>query len=162
MSSVRHTLPISVAFLLIILYRYSLRFATLRTNLNRITYFNGLSPKFTIDLGVHAQTEMIVLEAESLRSVYLASDDKGNGNDNQGGTASEAPPAPEEPPQAAEEAPPEAPASRIPTYDEYERFKDSSRPPDSHYDPPYRRKCSVVSKLSASVMAWSFVVMLVI
>ncbi|CAD0195597.1 unnamed protein product [Chrysodeixis includens] len=34
----------------------------------------------------------------------------------------------EEPPQETEQ-----PASRIPTFDQFERYKDSSRPPDSHY-----------------------------
>lgn len=50
--------------------------------------------------------------------------------------------------------------SRIPTYDEYYRFRDSSRPPDSHYPPGpgpgYRRSRS--QKLGSNLYFCIFVI----
>lgn len=167
MSSVRHSIPLSIAFILIILYRNSLYLTRLSTNLNRMTYFTSFSPNFTIDLGIHAPTQMIMLQDGSLHCpVYLATNDKESGDDKQEEqpAAEEPAPAAEDPTPAAEEpAPAEDPPRQLD--DEYGRFRDPIRPPESHYGPgPFRdgRKCGVIPKLSGSVMAWSFVVTVVI
>lgn len=87
----------------------------------------------------------------------------------------ETPPQEEKPPQeetpAREEKPEpeppqEAPRSRIETYNEFARFKDSSRPPDSHYPPGpglgYRRSDGVRWHMYWCMLALTVIVVILI
>lgn len=63
-----------------------------------------------------------------------------------------------EEPTQAEEPPP----SRIPTYDPFRRFRDSSRPPDSHYPRgpnPNARSCHFTRE-KVIVTIWFLVILI--
>lgn len=167
MSAGYHALPIYLAFIIIILYRNSFHWTRLWTNFGSANYLPNFTSSHNFDLDTtHEPPQMAMLQDMSLNClVYLSStDDKGGGDTSSGESKpSEAPSAIEESPPAEEPPPPEPPESRIPTYDEYERFKHSARPPDSHYESgPLRRRSSCeISKLSCVVMVWSLVLKIV-
>ncbi|CAH0699174.1 unnamed protein product [Spodoptera exigua] len=111
---------------------------------------DGTSPGIfsTLDLPTESQR----MQREDTYRVLLSTNNEGgDGNATSDENKAEPTENKAEEPVQQQEPPPieEPPASRIPTYDEFARFKDSSRPPDSHYPPGpgpgYRRSRSAES-----------------
>lgn len=181
MSPGQRTLQISLAVIIIILYRNSFHWLRLCTNIDRrhmpwLTAFptsSSIDPDWIMSSGIQ-----MVQDADIRYSMwYTTTDERGGGDQaaEESKPVEQAPepeqPTPEEPVQQQQPEPPpveETPQSRIPTFDEYDRFRDSSRPPDSHYPagpgPFYGRKrsCCGTSDLSYLLMVWSLVLVFVL
>ncbi|PZC71809.1 hypothetical protein B5X24_HaOG212419 [Helicoverpa armigera] len=181
MSPGQRTLQISFAVIIIIFYRNSFHWLRLCTNIDRrhmpwLTAFptsSSIDPDWIMSSGIQ-----MIQDADIRYSVwYTTTDERGGGDQaaEESKPAEQAPepeqPAPEEPVQQQQPEPPpveETPQSRIPTFDEYDRFRDSSRPPDSHYravSGPFhgrKRSCCGTSDLSYLVMVWSLVLVFVL
>ncbi|XP_026727425.1 uncharacterized protein LOC113493584 [Trichoplusia ni] len=132
MSSRRYAVSFYLAIIAIIFYRNTNHWLRLWTNVNGSAYFPsfldipGRSNDLEFVISPHFHTTVLgeeTLPYPTICPIYFASTD-GSGD----GKEPEPIKREEEPPQEAQQ-----PESRIPTFDEFERFKDSSRPPDSHY-----------------------------
>lgn len=143
MSSGQYKIPISLAIIVIILCRNSFRLR-LRTNVNSASYLPYTvlptgSSHGPVSINPHIRTMMLHGTSTGISiscPIYFATDDSGDkGSGDQSTDDGKGPEPPEETKEnPQEEEPRQKPKkSRIPTYDEFARFKDSSRPPDSHY-----------------------------
>ncbi|KAG6447546.1 hypothetical protein O3G_MSEX005030 [Manduca sexta] len=164
--TVQKSLPISLVFILIILYQNTalFRYTTIFIRemlLPKPTIVNMISIRNASRIDFYISCEHTVSNAVC----YSKHDDNGNGRNEDSAspdpmldepkdseptrTESEPPRTEDSEPPRTESEPPrteeketqtesfEEPqrSSRIETYDEYARFRDSSRPPDSHYPP---------------------------
>lgn len=150
MSSTVDSLPITLVIILIIAYpnifiRPRLRNLPYATyNLSTSNNNSSLSVS-TSDCGISRYTQRTMYEQHDQCECTVAFT-----TGNKDGDKSE---------ENEKEEKQESPSSRIPTYDEFARFRNSSRPPDSHYPmgpgPNARRSGCDFPRISVALVVWT-------